>query len=740
MSKIPLPRLLDRDTLKFVQTIHPVKTSVELNIVPLSTASIQLPENESLPPRSFVEMFTVLGSAGIYRVRAPQNTYGSGENASISELEHAVAEVGDWIIKDKISENMAANRAMQAVFAHYGGSKWRLGDTSALGTGQIAVSFDHDIVLQAMISLLGQTPECMMDFDFSTSPWTINFKKRDTKVSAEGRLGRNISTAVITYDDSALCTRAYYECESTTGGSVDGIPVFDASKNYSAGDYVNYNSRLYLLSNGHLSGKTWAETVKDEVKSIPSSTWAYVDADTISKWGVVERIVNTGADFTPDEARRVASDYVRKHRNPKLSIEISGATLSYITKEPLDTFRLAKLFRLALQKYGITVEENITGMVWDDVYGNPLGITVYLAEEEDTALTFMHEMEATGTSTSVGGGGGGGKKQNDVWKEFRTGIDRTDMMLDLWARRYNKAEEILQQAGLYIDANGTLNYAQDIEHGLYAQIQTKANEITASVEDKEKQLKSEIKVERDKISQVVSAVGEDGKVTAASIVTAVNKAGSSVVINADHIQLTGNVKLNDVMNVTGGAVHISKPLLVDGLYADFNEIRIHGSRFAVNGSVGDYMVKSASKDGDVLTLTLFNGTKINFSKATTLTGQWSSGIYTVIAKQNSENVETDTTTLFSGEVSDYTQWAGNTAFISLKAFTKGSSGLQDTGRVISLNCQDIYDAGKRDGSGNYRLFGYFDKYGTITVEGQTYTAYITQSTSASASHLALYRA
>lgn len=48
------------------------------------------------------------------------------------------------------------------------------------------------------------------------------------------------------------------------------------------------------------------------------------------------------------------------------------------------------------------------------------------------------------------------------------------------------------------------------------------------------------------IAQVVEAIGENGEVNAASIVTAVNKAGSSVVIDADHVNLNGYVTMTNL--------------------------------------------------------------------------------------------------------------------------------------------------------------------------------------------------
>ena len=48
------------------------------------------------------------------------------------------------------------------------------------------------------------------------------------------------------------------------------------------------------------------------------------------------------------------------------------------------------------------------------------------------------------------------------------------------------------------------------------------------------------------ISQIVQAVGADGRVTAASIVTAVNKSGSSVKISADKVDIDGIVTFSDL--------------------------------------------------------------------------------------------------------------------------------------------------------------------------------------------------
>ena len=511
-TDIPLPRLLAGAGYA-ERRIRPEKVSLNLSITPLSYATMELPTGESLPERGYVELFNCMGSAGIFRVRSPQDAY--GEDITTAELEHAIVEVGDYIVRTKYDEMMAAGAAMQAIFSHYRGSLWQLGSVAAMGSGQIAVQQDHTRVLEAMLALLDQTPSCMLAFDFSTTPWTVSVVSRGTTVTAEGRLSRNVNSARVIYDDTELCTRAYYELPDTEDAKPGNFPAFNVNKNNSSGSYVTNANKLYYLPNGHVKGTTWEDTDKTLKDDAPTTSWAYMDADTQAIYGIVEREVRTGSNYTLAEIQRVVTDYLRKHKKPRASVDISAAELSSITGEPLDSFEIGKLFRLALADYNnLTVEDNITALIWSDVYDDPYNIAVNLAEEEDTAITFLHDLDAKGGG---GGGGGGAKKEEEVWKEYRTHFEQTDYYFDMYAQRVSRAEEVLQQAGLYIDANSVLVYAEDNENNLA----------------------SKLKVQADRISLIVEGTGENAKINPAAIVLAINDAVSQITISADKIDING---------------------------------------------------------------------------------------------------------------------------------------------------------------------------------------------------------
>ena len=361
---IPLPRLL-KDDLSVEREIHPISVSVELNIIPLSTVSVTVPNDELITVRRFAEFFTPMGSAGIYRLRSPQYDYESG--VSTLEFEHAITEVGDYLIKGKIEGTMTAAEAMTQVFAYYhtgvpsgapgATAKWQLGSTSLLTTS-IYVSFTYVSVLEAMNQILERMPRIYMTFNFNTTPWTINFALRDDVVHAEGRLSRNVKSASITYDDSELATRVFMQ----------GYP---------------------------------GDATDDE-------HYGYEEARTITTYGVVEKCISGSSDYTEEQARQIVSIYLEKHQHPKVSIEITAQDFSRITGEAFDTFTIGKLFRLILPDR--PVQENITKLYWDNVYDEPESIVVSLAEEEDTVISFASN---SSSSSSGGGGGSGGANGNN---------------------------------------------------------------------------------------------------------------------------------------------------------------------------------------------------------------------------------------------------------------------------------------------------------------------------------------
>lgn len=329
------PRLLDSDGHE-VRRIAPLALSISEKIVPLSTASMTIPRGEQIPDRSFVELFVPGRSAGIYRTRIPEGVFGGNATTTI-QLEHAVCEIGDWVITQAISESvLPLSAALVAVFRYYRGAHWQLGTFES--TADVVCNLSTENVLSAVISLVSQLPDCYLDFDFSTTPWTLNVKKLSDTVAAEGRLSRNVSSARIRQDDSQLVTRVY----------LAGLPVGASTDDI-----------------GHM------------------------DADTIDQYGIIETVLPEG-DYTADEAQIVARTYLDRYKKPIISCQIDGVDFSAITGESLDEVEIGKLYRLAVQETD-PVEEHITQLDWRDAMSDFGEATIRLSQEEETIVRIIHE-------------------------------------------------------------------------------------------------------------------------------------------------------------------------------------------------------------------------------------------------------------------------------------------------------------------------------------------------------------
>jgi hypothetical protein len=200
--------------------------------------------------------------------------------------------------------------------------------------------------------------------------------------------------------------------------------------------------------------------------------------------------------------------------------------------------------------------------------------------------------KATNDAATGGGGGGSGTKAQGAQtpKKFETMLEFNDYRIDLTAVQYVSAgsAEILRKAGLSLNAQGVLIYADDVPNMIGAKIN----------------------VEKDRITQIVQAVGSNGQVTAASIVLAINSAGSEVVISADH------VNINAIITSIEGYLQANN---VDiGWLEVLNSLSVLGATELTTLNAG-----SVSVDGDTDTDTLHvgsNGYEASWQSKSVVTG------------------------------------------------------------------------------------------------------------------------
>ena len=374
------------------------------------------------------------------------------------------------------------------------------------------------------------------------------------------------------------------------------------------------------------------------------------------------------------------------------------------------------------------------------------------------------------------------------WSEFIAGIDANNMLISLHAAQVDHDNNVLKAAGLDIDANGVIIYATDNVNMIGSKFQATANAITQEVTDRSNAdvtLQSNITQEANRITQIVTAVGDNGEVTAASIVLAINDDNTSgVTIEADHIQITGNtgilgalqvagVIVSDDIFTSGGLsatetiysnavatnsitvegdiscqdisaeviettgsidcglnVDVAGTLTVDGdstlsdIFADslettggvsvggtvdctyldvgsYDGYKVNGTSIGLGNAIKQISLTGPTNNVYTLTATQLDGDTVQigtFSRATTLSGAWSSGAFTVTATPQGDTLTTSlTNTGHWGNPSVTPGEDENTYYYATKATIGTSATIYDTGNTTTISGLGRFNAGKTAG-------------------------------------------
>lgn len=716
-----LPVVLNSD-LTEAKRVSPVSLSLTLNMTPLSTASMTLSEGEEILPRSYVELFTAKGSAGIFRAREPEVSY--GETQTTVELEHAICEVGDSLVTEKIEEEMQLDVAISRLFSHYKGTAWQL--IPVTFTDTVVVDVDRLNVLEGIIGLLEQVPQYYMYFDFSTTPWSFGIAEVDMQVTAEGRLSRNVISGSISNDDSSLCTRVYVA--------------------YKGDD--------------------------DE-----EETWISIeDADAITRYGLVERKIDD-TYTTVEKARSKAEEYLRANNRPRFSISISGVELSDITGESLDNFEIGKRFRFVFDPTVDPVDEIIKSIQYSDLVQNDHAVSISMNEEEDLEYVLSETKKNSKTTRN------NKKALDNLHYEFYSEDGYFRSMLDMNEYRLrtvfedttNSLRGELEQTASYLrstytdginqlrgeveqtashlrstfeDGQNSLRSVveqtasywrstlEDTANSLRGVVEQTASYWRSTYEDGMNSLRGEVEQTasywrstyedgmnslRGVVEQTASywrstyengfnslrtvveqtdsgwrtalegVVDANGKVTAASIATQINSQGQAgVKISGAWVKIDGSTTINDVLSISDNGINISKKIRVSGdVMAETITLRHGQNASTLTEADFERIIVKAQVTGNTLYLwkngddvTATSGASINFSKAVASMGwSWSNGTLTVTPSP--QNTDFVIGTLAKGTV---TYSAGTyTIPVNLEYGSGANTYTESTGKSFTLS-------------------------------------------------------
>ena len=518
------------------------------------------------------------GFGAVWRVKSVNTDY--RENTRTIGLEHVLQTLKDTVIFGEIDTGTLGGGDARAAAQYVLGrqSIWTLGAFEYSKSAPF--EFNSDSILDALEEISSTLPDCVWDYDLSALPFKLNIRQPNPAVSCEMRGGRNLSTIQKSIDKSRMYTRIY--------------PIGRDNLHIS-GDYIQQNQDLY---------------------------------------GVISKVETDQAYDTEAQLRQWATDRLRRHCEPTVTITINGLELSKATGEPLDKLIIGTVCRVPVPELGVVMQEKITRLQWKDKIKDPQDVTVTLANNrEDVATIFKNE-----ASTAA--------------KSGRSG-----------ARVAGKAKGLVE----------------DTARGLYTHINQTAEKIELEAADTKRELRAAIKIEADRIGLVVEGTGENAKI--------------KPVISADHISLDGKTTISQLLT---GKAHISKLMV--------NDLQVQAQ-----GGMGYLPVTScintATVSNNELKLYRMNGELVaTFSKATSLSGRWSGGMYTVTAKQGTKEVGTNRATIRqlsqSGGVGKINKYVGQT--VSVYATENGGSNYVYTGfqQEIWIDASSVWQDG-RDSAPTY---------------------------------------
>lgn len=641
--RVPMPRLLD-DNLQEVRRLKPISLQVTANLTSPGEAMLVLADNDEAPPmHAPVEIFTARGSAGIYRVGNVSRTY---RDEIQVKLLHGIDTLSDSLWRQQVEFSGTAAQFLTQLLTYQtarinGQAPWVLGRCECAATVERKLNYDR---LSALLQTLqDDNPGYMLTYDQSVFPWVVSFVAVPSAVSAEFRLRRNAVGCTVTLDDSDLCNRL-------------------------------------RLSASHLKSKS------NGTKSADVVYFDYNNTASQAVWGVVEKVadievnedVKAGAHAETDAW---AARFLAERAEPSVQIEIDGVELRQLTGDAWDEPQLGEKCRVALPEYGQAVfAERVMSLTWPDAIGDPLRITVSLANNLPKFSETLAQVSQTATRAGriarrtaqqmeaeeswslirqrvVNAADGAGLLalyESGIILDATGGVTIYSLLEGMQALNsvlkitHNGIGSMVTASGVRLDDDG--NLVLDPETGwpifdtgannLFTQISQTKNEIRAEVVNRQNAdttLASALDLKAD--SAVLQTVMDnDGQVTAASIATAINaQTGTSAVyISGDMVTISGNTQISDIFGVNAsgyltvagdiyqnGVIHPSGVSVAQGGTIDFLVGTAPPVPVSLSGSAVQGMIVKAEVDSSTNTLKLWrNGDpvaspSINFSKAAT---------------------------------------------------------------------------------------------------------------------------
>ena len=345
-----LPRLLNANLSEKCR-LHPAAMSVLLQLMGVSSAQMSLFEGDAaIAMHDFVEVYTPTKSQGVFRVT---NIEDAKKNQITIQLLHAIDTLNDSVWKGQTDYSGTVAGFLAALLAQQSVAYWQLGTCQDNASFKCA-GINYDKLSELLERVRSERYGYHFTYDFSTSPWTLNFVANSDSVTSEFRLSRNTENCRITHADGEQC------------------------------------NRLYLSVN--------QKSTADNVTTTSTEIKTYNNLESQAVWGIIEKTADIDLENVPD-ADAWANEFLSQRAEPMIQISIDGFAIEQITGETWDEAKLGEVSRVALPEYGEYIGERVVSINYPELnFGD--GIERFTVELANHLRKFSETIANTAKQTN----------------------------------------------------------------------------------------------------------------------------------------------------------------------------------------------------------------------------------------------------------------------------------------------------------------------------------------------------
>ena len=527
MSEVKKPVLLDAN-LADEKILHPGKGSLKLQMDGVDEVTLTLEDRaETIPMHRWVKIWNGLGFVGYFRRTSRGRNIGT-ENSYT--LRHGIDILQDSIWDAETTFNGTKTQFLTALLDKQTHLIQGPGDSSprkpwVLGSCADTSTVKKDIKYDNLMDLFEEMTEegggYYFAYNQSVWPWQVSLVAKPSDAESEFRLNRNMDRCQIKDNDSEMCTRLI----------------------------LNVNQQVADTNLSQLTGDGTNVTQNASVFRTYNNTTAQAAYGVIVKTADIDTTGDTFPSGPFPEADAWAADFLARRAEPLLQVDIDGEVLKGITGDSWDESKIGTMCRVSLPDYATAITERCVTVTYPDLYAAPERVTVSLANALPTFTRSMRETQKT-----VKKQGRSGRSASRQAESFSQHFQITD-----------KAGNVLKQAGLHLDANGMLVYADDNVN----------------------MVGSRFNVQADQIGMVVGTNQDGNYIKGGEIALSINgqTGASKILLSADIIDIQGVVNELVTYDIVVNNLNVLGHTEIVG-YLDVTD-RI-GSTGTIQGLTGDF--------------------------------------------------------------------------------------------------------------------------------------------------------